>query len=122
MRRSKSIAIAGTACLTVILAACTTDHLAFTTYTKVGLDISSIEKAPAQMTFGYKRYEGAIVPVGVDNSQVAVRNGDPKTKLPNDVASVYAEMFIDNSWLRGLTIKQKFATGEAANQAANSGE
>jgi hypothetical protein len=92
----------------VVAAACLAcvgpDQLLFTTYTKVGLDISLTDGQPTEAVFGYKRFEGAIVPV------------DPDAE---EAQSLYAGLCIDNGWLSGLTIGQVFATGEAAVRAAS---
>jgi len=94
---------------------CKSNHLIFTTYTKVGLDVSTTDGQPTSALFGYKRFEGAIIPVDVDEQEMV---GDPE--IPKDARSVYAAIDLENSWLQGLKIYQVFATGEAATQAANS--
>lgn len=43
--------------------ACGDTHLFFATYTKTGLHIELGEAAPSEAVFGYKRFEGAIIPV-----------------------------------------------------------
>jgi len=101
------------------LCACASDSLIFTTYTKVGLDISATNQVPTQANFGYKRFEGAIIPVDIENSTAVESTADEESKLPSDAKSVYAEVFVKNSWVQGLTIKQRFATGAAADKAAN---
>ena len=42
--------------------ACSSTHLIFATYTKAGVDVTLTDGAPTQLVFGYKRFEGAIVP------------------------------------------------------------
>jgi hypothetical protein len=79
-------------------------NLYFTTYTKVGLHATSVGGQPDSVVFGYKRFEGALIPV------------DPETATgkPQDMASLYAAIGVTNGWLSGLKIKQVFATGAAA--------
>ena len=97
----------------VVLTGCKTDHLVFTTYTKVGVEVAAVDVQPSHATLGYKRFEGAIIPVDVG------RKGDddaPKTSedMKKKVASVYAEMDVENGWFKGIDISQVFATGKAA--------
>lgn len=96
---------------TALLCGCQSNDLVFTTYTKVGLHISAVDSTPTSVNFGYKRFEGAIIPV----------NRETATGKPEEAASLYAGMAVTNSWLRGLYIRQSFATGEAAVQAAKEG-
>lgn len=103
---------------------CATKHLIFTTYTKVGLDVTLADAQPTQAMFGYKRYEGATVPVDLcspastpaeaQKSRGNCSEGD----VEREAMSVYAGMEIHNSWMDGLEILQLFATGEAAVNAA----
>ena len=88
----------------IALGGCRSQHLVFTTYTKVGLDVSTTNGQLANGTFGYKRFEGAIIPV--DESSTA---GNPE-----DAKSVFAGIAIRNGWLRGLELRQVFGTGQAA--------
>ena len=90
--------------------ACSANHLVFTTTTKVGLDLSGSQAQPGNLMFGYKRFEGAIVPV-----DVAAAMNNPGV----DAMSVYALINLDNKWFEGLNILQIFATGEAAKHAAS---
>lgn len=85
---------------------CATDHLIFTTYTKVGLDMTVAEGTPTEAVFGYKRFEGAIVPVDPDEEDA-------------EVPSIYAGVCVENSWIYGLEVGQVFATGESAKNVAN---
>ena len=94
--------------LSLTLCSCANDHLAFTTFTKVGLDISAAESTPTSAMFGYKRFEGALIPVDPKDTDID----------PGDVHSVYAAIDLNNQWLGGIDIKQVFATGEAAVNAA----
>ncbi|HTI69326.1 MAG TPA: hypothetical protein VMF06_05145 [Candidatus Limnocylindria bacterium] len=87
---------------------CQSKQLVFTTYTKVGLNISATGNLPNSLTFGYKRFEGAIVPV--DPSKAS--NGVP------EMPSVYAVMGVTNQWFKGISIYQRFATGVAAENIA----
>lgn len=86
-----------------LVAGCQSTNLVFTTYTKVGLNITAVDAQPTSLMFGYKRFEGAIIPVNPD-------------KEPGVVAPVYAAIAITNKWLSGLRITQAFATGDAAVQ------
>ncbi|MCR9093060.1 MAG: hypothetical protein NXI30_02475 [bacterium] len=99
-----------TACATALFSASgcsvSSDSLIFTTYTKVGLDVSATDGTPTEAVFGYKRFEGAIVPVDETSDEPATH-------------SVFAGLCIENSWLGGLDIHQVFATGAAAETAAN---
>lgn len=85
---------------------CQSKQLVFTTYSKVGLHVSATGQVPNNMIFGYKRFEGAIVPV--DLAKAA--EGNP------EIASVYAAIAITNKWGNGLHIYQRFATGAAAEE------
>jgi len=79
--------------------------LIFTTYTKLGLDVSVMGGTPGEVVVGYKRFEGAIVPV---------KEGDPQGEAP----SVFASLDLKSEWLAGLCIRQAFATGEASKAIA----
>ena len=96
------------ACLGLIGTGCHNDALVFTTYTKVGLHASATGNTPNNLMFGYKRFEGAIIPV------------DP-TKPESDVASVYAAISLTNGWFSGIHLQQVFATGDAAVSASTNG-
>jgi len=65
MHVRRRLSTVGVVLLAGLLSGCRTGtHLLFfTTYTKVGLDISAVNGTPTQALFGYKRFEGAIVPV-----------------------------------------------------------
>ena len=89
----------------MICPGCSSKNLIFTTYTTVGLDISATDAKPTKAVFGYKRFEGAIVPV------------DP-TDETKEAMSVYAGINLKNQWLQGLDLVQVFATGKAAENAA----
>lgn len=91
------------------------DNLIFVTYTKVGVDVSGVQQTPTDATFGYRRFEGAIIPV--DRSEVgtvSVGSG----QMPKDAASVFAQILLKNGWISGVTVSQVFATGDAAVEAA----
>lgn len=88
---------------------CQSNQLVFTTYTKVGLNITATGELPNHLMFGYKRFEGAIIPV----DPAAVTNGNP------EMPSVYAAVGVTNKWFKGLHIYQKFATGAAAENIAH---
>lgn len=87
--------------------------LIFTTSTKIGLDLSATGGALNNATFGYKRFEGAILPVRPENS---VDAGTPP--VPSDAPSVFAAIDLENSWLKGIKLFELFATGQAAIQAS----
>ena len=95
--------------LVILCLGCEANHLVFTTYTKVGLDISATDAQPTQMMLGYKRYEGAIVPVELPESAGEVQE---------EAMSVYSAMELRNDWFDGLEVLQVFATGQAAVNAA----
>jgi hypothetical protein len=82
---------------------CATGSLAFVTYTKIGLDVSATDSQPTAALFGYKRFEGAIVPV--DGGE-------------EEAMSIYAAIDLENHWLCGLDVVQVFATGQAAENSA----
>lgn len=99
--------------LLFLAAGCGTRNLLFTTYTTIGLDVSATDAKPTKAVLGFKRFEGAIIPVNPKQEK------DPK-KNP-DVASVYAAIDLDNHWT-GLSVCQVFATGDPAkNLASDSG-
>lgn len=87
--------------LSLALTGCANRHLFFSTYTKVGVDVTVEGQIPRQAVFGYKRFEGAIIPVKVES-------GEP------ELASVYAGIRLSNTWTKGVQICQVFATGAAA--------
>ena len=109
------------ACVMAILSLGTTacsvssDSLIFTTYTKVGLDVTATGATPTEAVFGYKRFEGAIIPV--EPPEPADPN-DPQANDPK-THSVFAGLCIKNGWLGGLDIHQVFATGAAAEKTAD---
>ena len=106
--RTRALArLGGLALLTALAGGCATDHLIFTTYTKVGLDITVAEGTPTEAVFGYKRFEGAIVPVNPEEDTT-------------DLSSIYAGICVENSWIQGLEVGQVFATGTAAENMAES--
>ena len=69
----------------VLASGCQSNQLVFTTYTKVGLNISGTGEVPNNFTFGYKRFEGAIIPV--DPSKAA--DGNPEMPSSPPVISRY---------------------------------
>lgn len=87
-----------------------TNHLVFTTHTKAGLDITATNGTPSGLMFGYKRFEGAIVPV--DTKGALAAGQEPK------MMSIYASLDLNNGWFQGISIFQVFATGRAAENAA----
>jgi hypothetical protein len=96
-----------------LLASCRSNHLVLTTYSKVGLDLSASNGQPIDAVFGYKRFEGAIVPV--DPRPSKTENG--KT-TPQESMSVYAAIDLENGWMSGVKLFEAFATGEAAKNLA----
>lgn len=112
MIKGKAILLVAAACLSLSLAACAPRNLIFTTYTTVGLDVSATDAKPTKAVLGYKRFEGAIVPVDPD----APANSDGTER---DAMSVYAAVNMSNTWLNGLDLTQVFATGPAAVNAVN---
>jgi len=84
--------------------ACSNDLLVFTTYSKVGLDVTFVTDTQGQAVFGYKRFEGALIPV------------DPGS---DEVQSVFATIDIRSAWRDGLCVRQSFATGVAAENVAS---
>lgn len=95
----------------LVIAACTgckATHLLFTTYTKVGLEVTATGGQPSSAVFGYKRFEGAIVPVDPANKDGAAE----------DVVSLFSAIDVENNWMSGLDVFQIVATGEAAVNAA----
>ena len=105
-----------TACLVLAAAGmscgCRSKDLVFTTYTKVGLHMTAEGTTPTSLQFGYKRFEGAIIPV---DPAVAATNGVVT------VAPIYAAVSVTNGWFSGIAIRQVFATGAAATNTAATG-
>ncbi len=98
MRKTIIPLLAAAVCLT---AGCK-DRLVFVTHSSVGLDVSGTAQLPNKVSFSFERYEGAIVP----------------RKTNGEAHSVYGGMDADMTWFSGHSIKQTFATGEAAKIAA----
>src|SRR5688500_2713359 len=79
----------------------------FTTQTAAGLDISGNGPIPTKVAFAYNRHELAFVPPKDDGTSHSIYGGldaDIRFKIPPD-----------------YIIKQVFATGQAATNAANNG-
>jgi len=93
---------ASVACL--MATGCTSRHLVFTTYTRVGINMTAAGEVPTNLGLGYKRFEGLIIPVDPSKADPA------KPNLP----SVRASLKFHNRWFKGLDLEQDFATGEAA--------
>lgn len=107
-------------CCLLFAAGCTGTQrrpLIFTTSTKVGLDLSATGGVLNNATFGYKRFEGAILPVRPENSEDC---GSPP--VPKDAPSVFAAIDLENSWLSGIKLFELFATGQAAIEASTKPE
>lgn len=79
-------------------------RVVFATKTQLGLDVSGTAQVPDKVSFTYGRFEGAIVPRSI--------NGD--------AYSVYGGLDADVNFFGDQTIKQVFATGDAAIIAADS--
>ena len=85
--------------------------LLFATATKVGADVVAVNGTPVSAVIGYKRFEGASIPVSPDVEDAA---GSTASETPKVQRSVYAGIDLQqNPWL-GLKTKQVFATGDAA--------
>lgn len=106
--KKKLLLLLPAAGLALVASGCHNDALVFTTYTKVGLHASATGNTPNNLMFGYKRFEGAIIPVDA-------------SKPESDVASVYAAISLTNGWFSGLHLQQVFATGDAAVSASTNG-
>lgn len=109
------------------------DYLVVTTATKFGLEVSQVAKEPPKVVIGYKREETAIIPAEHRNAT------DDTIKLDGthntDTYSVLAEFCVmanPSLWdffqglsptsrnvPDGLQIRSFFATGMAANKAAD---
>lgn len=100
----KPLSIGAIAALCLMTTGCTPRHLVFTTYTRVGLNITAADGVPTNLGLGYKRFEGVIIPV--DPTKADGTN----PALP----SVRATLGLTNRWLEGLTLEQTFSTGKAA--------
>lgn len=79
------------------------NHVLFATHSSLGLDVSGTEEIPNKVSFSYDRYEAAIVP----------------RKSNGEAHSVLGGMDADVTWFHGHSIKQTFATGEAAALASH---
>lgn len=86
--------------LLAVLTGCS-NRVLFTTQTSLGLDVSGTAQVPNKVSLSYNRYEAAIVP----------------RKSDGDSHSIFGGMDADIGFFRGSTIKQTFATGEAAKLA-----
>ncbi len=91
-----------------LLPACQSDRLIFTTYTKFGVDLSATNGTTTGLMFGYKRFEGALVPVDMSMA----------TGADTDLMPVFAALDLTNSWFNGIRLVQVFATGTAAKKLA----
>lgn len=95
------------------------NHLAFGTATKFGLDISQRPDQQVEVTMGYRRSEMASIPV-------AENGGDANGT--NDAYSVLSRFYVSYgnpfklTEREGLHLKQFFATGMAAREAANNAD
>ena len=102
MKKPLSLGAIAAVCLTTT--GCTPRHLVFTTYTRFGVNITAAGDVPTNLAFGYKRFEGVIIPVDPANAD------GTNPALP----SVRATLDLTNRWFNGLTLEQTFSTGKAA--------
>lgn len=91
------IVLALTACV-ALTAGCRSNRLVFATQTSIGMDVSGTSEMPNHVSFSFDRYEAAIVP----------------RKTNGEAHSVFGGMDADMRWFGPHTIKQTFATGDAA--------
>jgi hypothetical protein len=124
IKRNRFLLAVG-ACLVVFVAACASRSLVFTTYTDIGLDVGLANDVPAKVVLGYKRFEGAVIPVDLSRQQAT--SGTPpstgtavqKSESSQEAMSVYAALNMKNTWSDGLKLVQVFATGDAAVSVAH---
>lgn len=93
----------------VLVTGCAQDKLFFSTYTKFGISASAVGGQPVDLSMGYNRFEGAVIPI----------EQDEQGGVPDEAPSVFATIDIDNRWFNGITAIQVFATGDAAITAAD---
>lgn len=91
-------------CTAIALSGCS-NNLYFGTSTSVGLSVTGTSKVPTKISFAHDRSEVAIVP---DDSA-------------GNAHSTFAALDSEWTWFNGFVIKQHFATGDAADEAAKSG-
>ena len=106
------LALAFAAALALLCGCAPSDTLIFSTYTKVGVDISVANGTPSEAVFGYKRFEGALIPV---DARHPPSDGHPQ------IPPIYASMDLRNGWLSGICVAQVFATGQAATEISHGG-
>lgn len=97
----KPLSLGAIAALCLMTTGCTPRHLVFTTYTRLGLNITAAGDVPTNLGFGYKRFEGVIIPVDPTKA-------DPKNPA---IPSVQATLHLTNRWFDGVTLEQTFSTG-----------
>ncbi len=102
MKNRTARTIAG-ACLVALCPGCAS-NLYFGTSTSVGLSVVGTGKIPTKVSFAHDRTETAIVPVDAAGK----------------VHSTFAALDSEWTWMNGFIIKQQFATGRAADIAAQS--
>ncbi len=83
-------------------AACGKKDLYFATSSNIGLDVAGDTVSPVQASFGFQRREVAQVPASKDG----------------EAFSVYGNLDVDMRWFGERLVRQTFATGEAAESAA----
>ena len=89
----------------VATSACTPSTMYFATYTKVGIsaEANATTGTPTALEMGYNRFEGILVPLEEESVEAP---------------SAFACIDLENKWFGGLKIQQTFATGAAAEKAA----
>jgi len=97
---------------------CVGRHLLFATHTRTGVAIAATGEVPTEFTFGYDRYEGALIQLEEPRAPWARGERPPLSK---ELPHLYACITLQNGWLDGVGIAQVFATGEAAQSVAKSG-
>ncbi len=99
------------------------NYLAFATATKFGVDITQKPDQTIDVTMGYNRYEVASIPVAETPGEKG--NVAQDADEEHDAYSVLGTFYVNygNPWKgEGLQLKQFFATGMAARNAAQKPE
>ncbi len=93
-----------TALIMVVAAPSCTKDLIFATHTTLGVEVKGKDGIPTSVMLAYERYEGAIIPV---------QPGDENASAHSVLGSINA-----TQKPFAVSVKQVFATGEAADIAA----
>ena len=101
-----TLKIIGLLSVALILPGCVSKQVVFATKTNIGLDVSGTAQVPDKVSFTYGRFEGAIVP----------------RSTSGDAYSVLGGLDADVNFFGRQTIQQTFATGAAAEIAADDGQ